>query len=105
MVSLLADHALHKLLLEVLDEWTRVLDDGGTIDAVYMDFMKAFDTVPHHRLICKLEAYGVQGKLLAWIRAFLLGRRQRVVVGGQHVSGLMFLVEYRRDLSLAPPCF
>ena len=71
-------------LLEVLDEWTRVLDDGGTIDAVYMDFMKAFDTVPHHCLICKLEAYGVQGKLLAWIRAFLLGRRQWVVVGGQH---------------------
>ena len=63
-------------LLEVLDEWTRVLDDGGTIDAAYMDFMKPFDTVPHHRLICKLEAYGVQ--------AFLLGRRQRVVVSGQH---------------------
>ena len=58
-------------LLEVLDEWTRVLDDGGTIDVVYMDFMKAFDT-PHHRLICKLEAYGVQlGKLLAWIRALI----------------------------------
>ena len=70
-------------LLEVLDEWTQVLEEGGSIDVVYMDLMKAFDTVPHHRLLCKLEAYGIQGKVLAWIRSFLLGRRQRVVVSGQ----------------------
>ena len=70
-------------LLEVIDEWTRVLDDGGTIDAIYMDFMKAFDTVPHQRLLTKLEAYGIQGNVHAWIKAFLLGRRQRVYVNGQ----------------------
>ena len=70
-------------MLEVLDEWTQVLEEGGSIDVVYMDLMKAFDTVPHHRLLCKLEAYGIQGKVLAWIRSFLLGRRQRVVVSGQ----------------------
>ena len=70
-------------LLEVLDEWTQILEEGGSIDVVYMDLMKAFDTVPHHRLLCKLEAYGIQGKVLAWIRSFLIGRRQRVVVSGQ----------------------
>ena len=46
-----------------------------------MDFAKAFDTVPHKRLLLKLKAYGITGKLLEWIEAFLKGRRQRVIQG------------------------
>ena len=38
-------------LLKVMNEWTEILDNGGIIDSVYMDFMKAFDKVPHKRLI------------------------------------------------------
>jgi hypothetical protein len=38
-------------LLKVLDHWTTILDNGGTIDTIYTDFMKAFDKVPHIRLI------------------------------------------------------
>jgi hypothetical protein len=38
-------------LLKVMDEWTKILDKGGKIDSVYMDFMKAFDKVPHRRLL------------------------------------------------------
>ena len=68
-------------LLYILDEWTEILDDGGTIDAVYMDFMKAFDKVPHERLLSKLEAYGIGGEVMNWIRGFLTNRRQRVRVG------------------------
>ena len=41
-------------LLYVLDKWTKIIDDGGTIDAIYMDFMKAFDKVPHERLLRSL---------------------------------------------------
>ena len=67
-------------LLEVLDQWTQILDDGGTVDAIYLDFMKAFDTLPHHRLLLKLESYGVRGNVLAWLESFLSGRQQRVVV-------------------------
>ena len=59
-----------------------MLDQGGAIDAVYLDFAKAFDTVPHQRLLRKLEGYGVTGKLLDWFRDFLVGRRQRVGVAG-----------------------
>ena len=40
-------------LLKVMNEWTEILDNGGSIDSVYMDFMKAFDKVPHKRLINK----------------------------------------------------
>ena len=43
---------------------------------------KTFDSVPHQRLLGKLEAYGVRGKLLRWIEAFLVGRKQRVVIQG-----------------------
>jgi len=70
------------LLLKVMDLWIDVIDEGGTVDAVYLDFAKAFDTVPHQRLLIKLEGYGVKGKLLEWFKDFLLGRRQRVVVAG-----------------------
>ena len=67
-------------LLYVLDEWTEILDQGGTIDTVYLDFMKAFDKVPHERLLHKLQYYGIDGPIHRWIRSFLTGRVQRVKV-------------------------
>ena len=68
-------------LLYVLDKWTEIIDDGGTIDAIYMDFMKAFGKVPYERLLRKVEACGIGRPLLGWIRGFLTGRKQRVGVG------------------------
>ena len=50
----------------------------------YMDFMKAFDKVPHRRLIIKLHNHGIQGKLLDWIRSILENRQQPVVINGQY---------------------
>ena len=47
----------------------------------YLDFKKAFDSVPHERLLNKLSSYGIQGNILKWIRAFLSYRTQRVRVG------------------------
>jgi len=67
-----------------MEHWTRCVDDGNSIDVVYLDFLKAFDKVPHRRLLAKLEAYGISGKVLYWINAFLSNRRQRVVVRGAH---------------------
>ena len=52
------------------------------MDAIYLDFSKAFDSVPHRRLLLKLEAYGIKGSLLRWLESFLTGRRQRVAVNG-----------------------
>ncbi len=43
----------------MLDKWTRALDEGAAIDIVNMDFMKAFDKIPHEELICKPESYGI----------------------------------------------
>lgn len=71
-------------LLDVMEKWTEWLDEGKSFDCIYYDFTKAFDTVPHARLMEKLKSYGVTGQLLAWIKAFLHGRKQRVVVNSDH---------------------
>ena len=73
-------------LLEVNESWTRILDAGGVVDAVYFDFAKAFDTVPRERLLRKCYAHGIQGSTLTWIRSFLTGKSQRVVVNGADSS-------------------
>ena len=69
-------------LLTFLDECVKTLARGDTVDMVYLDFIKAFGTIPHSRLIGKLEAYGVDGSLLSWISSFLMGRTQKVSVNG-----------------------
>ena len=53
---------------------------GNVTDVVYLDFQKAFDTVPHKRLMVKLQAYDISGVILNWTNAFLNGRTQRVIV-------------------------
>ena len=68
--------------LKVLEEWTEILDKGGTIDNINMDFSKAFDKVPHRRLIYKLKQYGIEGNILRWIENFLSNRQQAVIVNG-----------------------
>lgn len=70
-------------LLQVMDKWTEILDQGGSVDSIYLDFAKAFDSVPHKRLLLKLEGYGVGGRVLGWIKDFLMGRRQRVMIAGE----------------------
>jgi hypothetical protein len=51
------------------------------VDVVFIDFAKAFDTVPHKRLMHKLAAYGIKGSLLDWVCSFLNNRLQKVVLG------------------------
>lgn len=70
-------------LLLAMELWTEALDRGEPVDVVYMDFQKAFDSVPHQRLLAKLDAYGIGGKLKNWLGSFLTGRSQRVAVNGR----------------------
>ena len=58
-------------LIDVCEKWTDELDNKNNIDIIYLDFQKAFDTVPHQRLLKKLKGYGIQGKVLCWIESFL----------------------------------
>jgi hypothetical protein len=72
-------------LLETFDYLTKNLGIRKAVDLVFLDFAKAFDKVSHHRLLYKLEAYGIVGNVLSWIKAFLSNRIQRVVLG-EHMS-------------------
>ena len=67
-------------LLEVLNDFSKMVENGDCIDVIYLDFSKAFDTVPHQRLLSKLKAYGIQNNMLSWIESFLSERKQRVRV-------------------------
>ena len=70
-------------LLEFVEEVTHGLDNGIPTDVVIMDFAKAFDRVNHSLLTHKLDRYGVKGSTNQWIRNFLNGRTQSVVVEGE----------------------
>ena len=70
-------------LLVFLDSLTNYIDNGWPVDVVYLDFAKAFDKVPHHRLLMKLASHGITGKVAGWIKAWLSNRTQRVVLNGK----------------------
>ena len=63
-------------LLSYLDKRIDTIVSGGVVDTMYFDFAKAFDSVPHKRLLGRLKLYGINGKVLEWIKAFLSNRRQ-----------------------------
>ena len=69
-------------LLETFEAWTGLLDEGFAVDVIYLDYKKAFDTVPHQKLLIKLREYGFESRLVEWIRAFLSKRKMRVIVNG-----------------------
>ena len=70
-------------MLNFMKEVTREMDNGNSVDAIYLDFAKAFDKVPHKRLVRKLDAHGITGKILKWIDSWLSDRRQKVSVEGE----------------------
>ena len=64
----------------------RLASEGQAVDVVYLDFRKAFDTVPHNILVERLAAHGLAGCTLRWVKHWLGGRAQRVVVNGVESS-------------------
>ena len=71
-------------LLEALNIWTEATMHGIPVDVLFLDYSKAFDTVPHKRLMEQVKSFGIQGDALRWISSFLSNRRQKVRVNGQH---------------------
>ena len=71
-------------LLESFQDWIHSVDGGFGVDIIYLDYKKAFDSMPHRRLLHELEGYGVCSDLLLWLTDFLNQRYQRVTVDGAH---------------------
>ena len=60
-----------------------MVDAGLAMDVVFLDFSKAFDKVPHSKLMSQLEGHSITGKILRWIENWLANRRQHVVINGE----------------------
>ena len=58
-------------LLQVMEDFTYLIDNSQPIDVIYLDFQKAFDQVSHQRLLYKLNSYGITVNILNWLRDFL----------------------------------
>ena len=59
-------------------------DNGNQVDIAILDFSKAFDTVPHDRLLHKIHQYGIRGNVHKWLTSFLTERKIRVQLEGEH---------------------
>jgi len=69
-------------LISFYDQVTHLVAEGEAVDVIYLGFSKAFGTVPHSILLAKLAAHGLDGCTLHWIKNWLNGRAQRVLVNG-----------------------
>ncbi|KAK4827172.1 hypothetical protein QYF61_015134 [Mycteria americana] len=69
-------------LLEAQEQVTHLVDEGKAVDVVFLDFSKAFDTVPHSILLDKLSNCGMSGFTVCWVKNWLKDRAQRAVVNG-----------------------
>ena len=64
------------MLISMTERWKIAIDNGQIVGAVFIDFQKAFDTVPHDILSYKLHAIGISGSLHEWLMSYLSNRRQ-----------------------------
>ena len=70
-------------LVVTVHDLLNFFDQNIQVDVVILDFSKAFDTVPHRKLLHKLDAYGIRGPLHTWIANFLTKRKMNIVVEGK----------------------
>ena len=75
------------------------------MDVIYLDFRKVFDKVPHKRLMVKVKAHGIGGKIWGWIDDWLNSRKQRVTLNGRESDWIDVLIGVSQGSVLGPVLF
>jgi hypothetical protein len=92
-------------LVEFMDFVTDAVDKGKSVDIFYLDFSKAFDKVPHKRLVEKMKAKGIEDGVVRWIESWLSGRTQRVCIHGEKSGESPVDSGVPQGTVLGPPLF
>ena len=92
-------------LISTIDDFGSCLNEGGQCDVLFLDFSKAFDRVPHSRLLYKLNHYGIRSPLLKWLESFLTNRSQHVILNNCTSHETSVLSGVPQDTVLAPLLF
>ncbi len=80
---------------------TSMMDEGHTVDVIFLDFAKVFDSVNHRFLLAKMKSFSLGVVFVRWIEAYLSGRVSRVHVGGEH-SGAISMHSGDRPTPVSP---
>ncbi len=79
---------LTRMFIIIVEAVTRMMDEGHTVDVIYLDFANAFDSVNHGFLLAKMKSFGLSDVVVRWIEAYLSGWVSRVQRGGEHSGAI-----------------
>ena len=99
-------HSTEYPMIHLTETWRSVIDSGKFVAVAFIDFRKAFDSVPHATLIMKLERhFGIKGLTLDWLKSYLTGRKQFTVLNGVKSDLLSVSMGITQGSVLGPTLF